>query len=908
VTQALDTSKPSVIIPGPPPALLRNRIVQDAREVLILTYNCDFSFFEDTCLAEARAVRACVTVLHDAFASPTLSSEMPAAGTQYLGAPVRVRGGGAFHPKLLVVAGDDEALVAIGSGNATGSGWHHNAEIWTVLHANAAKAPVDQHSEGGPQTASENIRYPTTYAQLADWLDELPDVLIIDPFAAERVRATAALLRRHPATAHGPALVHNLARPLLAALPSLEHREPGGTQVAIASPFLDKEASALAATIRQLQPSELIIALTKGAVFDPGALTRVLDSAKAAGVTSTVAAIDSDRYHHGKLIQVIDGKSHGCTALVGSANVTVAALLKRATDAGGNVELGLLMHPQQSLAPEVTTALSNEQLATLARETSSDELTGAAGWIAGATLDAGALTITVAAATRERLAAATAHAAALPPMHLTLSEDQQGEIATLTATAPGLIGGEEVRLSLADGTTLGPVRVHDVHAVVTRAVEASPLDHSSIRRIVRDPRLAEHLQRALERLAAVRPPTRGAGHSGATQPLDASARWLARFRAAASAQVGDALLNFALATDTRPKDATVGTTVAIPGGQDPDADGSHNLDAMLADIMATEADLDPEVEDAQVAELGDAAATEAEEPALSPSARTALARRFSHLVKDAESWPCIPQLALVRAVFAAISAGVWHGTAWAPVLTEALESLCQSQTGNTDPSLERISMQASTQAAAACGLALLATAVDDFTVASEPRKLFLQARHTLRAAPVLLNVEVFTDPELRRCIREYTTDLPPGDPRLTTAGIIDAAEHLLLADPLGMLIESLSARWGPVGREGRLLRLCQLVPNAHAAVASVLDRAAEHAPIAATATSSSESVLGMYAPPHVIVVTTRPRGNQGAAYRATFGIAGLATGNLPQTDRWQGRIPERIRRLLADADLDDLTD
>ena len=134
-----------------PPALLRARVVEDAHEILVCTYTADLRFFEATCLPEARSVRARVTVVHDDAVSVTPAEELRHAGTTYADVPVRCRSGGAFHPKLLLIAGEDRAVAAIGSGNATSAGWHHNAELWTVLGADADD-------------------WPDTFADLADWL------------------------------------------------------------------------------------------------------------------------------------------------------------------------------------------------------------------------------------------------------------------------------------------------------------------------------------------------------------------------------------------------------------------------------------------------------------------------------------------------------------------------------------------------------------------------------------------------------------------------------------------------------------------------------------------------------------------------------------------------------------------
>ncbi len=49
---------------------------------------------------------------------------------------------GAFHPKLVVIAGAERVTVAVGSGNLTMAGWQANHELWTVVHGGPTAAPA----------------------------------------------------------------------------------------------------------------------------------------------------------------------------------------------------------------------------------------------------------------------------------------------------------------------------------------------------------------------------------------------------------------------------------------------------------------------------------------------------------------------------------------------------------------------------------------------------------------------------------------------------------------------------------------------------------------------------------------------------------------------------------------------
>jgi hypothetical protein len=126
-----------------------------ADEVLSLSYTLNLGFWERYALSVARGLGARITVVADARMATADVGYVHYAGITYLDARAVCKAGGAFHPKLLVIAGKDYATVAIGSGNVTLPGWHGNAEIWTVLRG-------------------EDDGAPATFKQLASWLRNLP--------------------------------------------------------------------------------------------------------------------------------------------------------------------------------------------------------------------------------------------------------------------------------------------------------------------------------------------------------------------------------------------------------------------------------------------------------------------------------------------------------------------------------------------------------------------------------------------------------------------------------------------------------------------------------------------------------------------------------------------------------------
>lgn len=205
-----------------PPGLLHLRPIPAAEEVLVLTYTCDLAFVEDVCVRQARMTGARVTIVHDADHVTGGADRGGSPIDEYVPVPVVCRSGGAFHPKLVVIAAPDDAVVAIGSGNATASGWHHNAEVWTTIRARGATVP-------------------RLIGDLAAWLRRLPDQLWIDPLGQQRLHDVADLLTARPVRAEPdePVLLTNDLTPIIDQLP---RPTADAERLAVAAPFFDPDA------------------------------------------------------------------------------------------------------------------------------------------------------------------------------------------------------------------------------------------------------------------------------------------------------------------------------------------------------------------------------------------------------------------------------------------------------------------------------------------------------------------------------------------------------------------------------------------------------------------------------------------------------------------------------------------
>lgn len=307
-----------------------------AAEVLILSYTAGLGFFERFALGAARATQARVTVIADATAVSADPAVVRGAGRTYLDGRAVCPCGSAFHPKLVVIAGTEHVAVAIGSGNLTLAGWHHNAELWTALYASAGTGP-------------------TALSRLAAFLRELTAAGVrLSHGAPEALRRVADRLDALPATEDVGTVVSSVFGPIIDQLPTGPVDE-----LLLYAPFFDAELAAVDALVERFEPGQLTVCVQPTMTVVNGAKLRLL-LARHGG---TAASVKEERYRHGKLVEWRVGDEH--FTLTGSPNLSRAALLRQ-LGGGGNCELGLITQVTESLAPPLGETLDGAALGALA--------------------------------------------------------------------------------------------------------------------------------------------------------------------------------------------------------------------------------------------------------------------------------------------------------------------------------------------------------------------------------------------------------------------------------------------------------------------------------------------------------------------------------------------------------------
>ena len=102
---------------------------------LILTHNVDFFFIQGLLLRALKSAGSpSLSIFADAErAATTFAGQGNLAsglGQRYRLVPVTLASGGRFHPKAVLLAGVESAVLYVGSGNLTFGGWCDNGEVW----------------------------------------------------------------------------------------------------------------------------------------------------------------------------------------------------------------------------------------------------------------------------------------------------------------------------------------------------------------------------------------------------------------------------------------------------------------------------------------------------------------------------------------------------------------------------------------------------------------------------------------------------------------------------------------------------------------------------------------------------------------------------------------------------------
>lgn len=294
-------------------------------QVLTLTYGADLEFYERVLRRHFGGYRNQIVLgdgrqLAKAFTGYRSSGVLRHLNRSWIAAPVD--GLHAVHAKVILLAGPDNGLLLVGSGNMNLSGYAGNGECFTPYRW-SPEEPDQIHA----------------FTAIRDLTDELRSRELIDGLASDRLRIfwEAYDWWNDPPDNGGP-VRHNLSRPLGDQLLDLVGGE-AVQELTVATPFHDPKCASLKRLIERLDPKRVrVLVQDWRCSVDPTALAKALE--KVDSTVRTISAVGDDRaYLHAKVIHVRTPSRDIC--LTGSANCSMVALWT--PHPGANVEVGNLV-------------------------------------------------------------------------------------------------------------------------------------------------------------------------------------------------------------------------------------------------------------------------------------------------------------------------------------------------------------------------------------------------------------------------------------------------------------------------------------------------------------------------------------------------------------------------------------
>ena len=214
---------------------------KDITNAIVLTHNIDFvSFLQTVALAAFRKCgsrRSPSLPTRNAARSPSPAkrrSSMDSGLDRVV--PVAVSPRFRFHPKAVLLSGEKDATLFVGSGNLTFGGWRENAEVWTRFDAgadgSAAFVEFRRYVEGV-------LEFVPLGDAITDELSEAFDETTRRWLADERASTSPNLLGR---VGKGTSLLESMR--------ASQESDPVD-ELLICSPYFDHKGAALRALIGQ---------------------------------------------------------------------------------------------------------------------------------------------------------------------------------------------------------------------------------------------------------------------------------------------------------------------------------------------------------------------------------------------------------------------------------------------------------------------------------------------------------------------------------------------------------------------------------------------------------------------------------------------------------------------------------
>lgn len=296
---------------------IKDLIAKDGYEVALLTtYTFDISFFERSILNTLLAHNIkTISVFADSkqFTKALSNVNYSRIGSRYLVNPVDIQS--SFHPKVILLLGQQKARLVVSSANLTTSGYNISNEIYNYV----------DYSESNPENLDVIVSAIQFFIMLNKHSYQLDNDVI------KQIR-DYSYYRKAPENGKIQ-LLHNLEESLLDQVK--KRIEETVTEVKIAVPYYDSSLVALKRIIESFYDAKVSLYVQNALSTFPVEFNDSERVASDVNVFEKFVDNKSNRFYHGKVFLF---KTHDkAYTLFGSANCTQAALTNSFKN-GGNIE------------------------------------------------------------------------------------------------------------------------------------------------------------------------------------------------------------------------------------------------------------------------------------------------------------------------------------------------------------------------------------------------------------------------------------------------------------------------------------------------------------------------------------------------------------------------------------------
>jgi hypothetical protein len=275
------------------------------------TFALSLGFFEAAPLRALRRVGANdIRILSDVSG---VAASLGEAGAREVGRSYAVDAvampAGCFHPKFILLDGEDGPRLVIGSGNLTFGGWGRNLELCEVL---------------SPATS------PAAFGDMADFLEALATTPRVDFPGSDVASSWSTALRRVPVAGDAGEIriLHSVDRPIADQLVELAAAAGGATGMLVASPYFGG-AGAVRSLAERLGIERVEVHVSTSLAVAGRHYDFAADPLAVPVVVEGLDEGESQRPMHAKLIEIACGDA--VLMVSGSVNASGPALTRPRT-------------------------------------------------------------------------------------------------------------------------------------------------------------------------------------------------------------------------------------------------------------------------------------------------------------------------------------------------------------------------------------------------------------------------------------------------------------------------------------------------------------------------------------------------------------------------------------------------